>query len=406
MNPPDDRIAAVDPVSAVDAVGPEVSAGTSARPVWSDGSPMSGPPAWSAGATAPDAAPLTPRSITLAASTVVASILLAVASILPLPYAVTSPGPTRDTLGQQDGRDLIQVQGAPTYEPTGQLLLTTVQVAGGPGYPVGLVRVLEGWGRGADAVAPVESVFAPSETRDVIDERNQAAMISSQENATVAALEELGYVVPTTLLVADAMEGSGAYGVVEPDDVVLSIDGQAVASFSELSQRMDEVAPGDVVVVGVQRAGDPIDLEVTTTEGPDGRALLGVLIDPEFDLPIDVRIEIENVGGPSAGTMFALGIIDLLTEQDEANGLTIAGTGTMDLTGRVGPIGGIQQKLAGALEAGATWFLAPAANCGEVIGHVPDGLGVVRVATLSEARAALEAIGAGAGDTLPTCDDL
>ena len=228
-------------------------------------------------------------------------------------------------------------------------------------------------------------------------------MISSQEDATVAALEELGYTVPTVLRVSDTMEGSGSRGLVEPEDVIVALNGEEMTSFSDLSVAMDAVEPGETVTLGIERAGTRQDLQVTTTDSGDGRALLGVLIDPEFDFPVDVTIQIENIGGPSAGTMFALGIIDSLTEEDEANGVTVAGTGTMDLTGEVGPIGGIRQKLVGAERSGATWFLAPEGNCAEVVGHVPDGLSVVRVTTLAEARAALVAIGQGTGDTLPGC---
>nr|WP_237727891.1 S16 family serine protease [Cellulomonas sp. APG4] len=227
-------------------------------------------------------------------------------------------------------------------------------------------------------------------------------MISSQEHATVAALEELGYEVPTTLLVESAIEGTGSAGVVEEGDVITAVDGEDVTSFSDLSAVLDEVSPGAEVELAVEREGEPVELEVTTTE-QDGKALLGVFIDPEFELPVDVRIQIENVGGPSAGLMFALGIVDVLTEADETGGVTIAGTGTMDLTGAVGPIGGIRQKLYGAREDGATWFLAPEDNCGEVVGHVPDGLSVTSVGTLAQARAAVEAIGRGETEGLPTC---
>lgn len=349
-----------------------------------------------------DPPPLTPRAITLAALTVLTSLLIAAASVLPLPYAVSGPGPTVDTLGEYKGVRLITIDGAETFEPSGELLMTTVSVAGGPGYPVTLSAVLQGWFDRTRSVSPAETVFSPDEDRDEIDERNQASMISSQENATVAALEELGYEVPTVLTVVEVLEGSGAVGVIEPEDVLTEIDGTPVLSFSELSARMDQVEPGQDVTVGLIRDGEPVDLEVTTTADGD-RALLGVLIDPEFDLPVDVQIEIQDVGGPSAGTMFALGIIDTMTEVDETGGATVAGTGTMDLTGDVGPIGGIRQKLAGAVRDGATWFLAPEENCDEVVGHVPDGLTVVKVGTLHEARIALEAIGAGETDDLPAC---
>ncbi|NCT89533.1 PDZ domain-containing protein [Cellulomonas sp. APG4] len=350
----------------------------------------------------PDAPPVTARAVTLSVATVATALLVAVAGVLPVPYAVHSPGPTWDTLGEDDGVPLIRVEGAPTFEPTGELRLTTVEVGGGPGYPVSLASAIAAWVDPQRSVAPVETVFSPDEDREVIEERNQAAMISSQEHATVAALEELGYEVPTTLLVESAIEGTGSAGVVEEGDVITAVDGEDVTSFSDLSAVLDEVSPGAEVELAVEREGEPVELEVTTTE-QDGKALLGVFIDPEFELPVDVRIQIENVGGPSAGLMFALGIVDVLTEADETGGVTIAGTGTMDLTGAVGPIGGIRQKLYGAREDGATWFLAPEDNCGEVVGHVPDGLSVTSVGTLAQARAAVEAIGRGETEGLPTC---
>ncbi len=141
-----------------------------------------------------------------------------------------------------------------------------------------------------------------------------------------------------------------------------------------------------------------------TSRGEEGQTLLGVLIDPKYTFPIQVDIKIENIGGPSAGMMFSLGIIDKLTPGPMTGGKKIAGTGTIDSSGQVGPIGGIQQKLVGARDAGAAWFLAPADNCREVVGQVPEGLRVVKVSTLREARVAVEAIGEGKDTSgLPTC---
>lgn len=347
---------------------------------------------------------VTPRSLTLSIATVVTMLLVAVAALIPVPYAISSPGPTRDTLGTHDGEPLIVVtDGAPTYDTSGRLLLTTVSVAGGPGYPVTLFSLVRGWMDPARAARPVEEVFAPSESKEEIDERNQAAMISSQENATVAALEVLGHDVPAVLHVVDTVPGSGAEGVAEADDVVVALDGTPVHSFSELTELLEAVTPGTEVALTVQRDGGEVDLPVTTTEGPQGQALLGVYIDPEFDMPVDVEIQIDNIGGPSAGMMFALGIVDRLTPEDETGGQTIAGTGTVDVSGRVGPIGGIRQKLVGALRDGAGWFLVPAANCEEVVGHVPAGLRTVRVETLEDALDAVVAIGEGEATGLPAC---
>lgn len=344
-----------------------------------------------------------PRATTLSLAILVTLGIFAGLLFVPVPYAIGSPGPTQDTLGEQDGTPLIAIDNTPTYESTGELRMTTVAFAGGPGYPVTLPLVIRAWLSGSRVVSPVEAVFPPDRSQGEIDQRNQAEMISSQENATVAALEELGYAVPARLEVAGTVDGTGAVGVAAQGDVVVALEGSAVATYTALVEALSRVEPGRRVSLGIERDGAPLDLEIVTGERAGGGSQLGVLIDPRFELPVDVTIQIEDIGGPSAGTMFALGIIDKLTPADEADGVVIAGTGTMDVDGTVGPIGGIRQKLVGARRDGATWFLAPADNCDEVVGNVPGGLRVARVATLHDARAAMTAIGAGRGDTLPTC---
>jgi PDZ domain-containing protein len=192
--------------------------------------------------------------------------------------------------------------------------------------------------------------------------------------------------------------------VVAEGDGVVAFQGSPVATYAELIGRLARTEPGTDVVLGVLRDGERRDLAITTgAAAGEDRAVMGVYIDPRYDFPVDVSIQIENIGGPSAGMMFALGIIDKLTPDDEANGEVIAGTGTVSPEGAIGPIGGIEQKLYGALRDGAAWFLAPAANCAEVAGNEPDGLRVVRVETLRDARLAMEAIGAGEGENLDTC---
>lgn len=356
--------------------------------------------------TAEELPPASPRSLTLSFATAASAVLLAVLGVLPLPYVVDAPGPTRDTLGRDSEGPLITISGATSYPSTGKLLLTTVSVFGGPGRSVDLGTVVRGWLSGSSSVMPVEAVFPRDETQQQLEQQSQADMVSSQENATVAALEEIGYAVPTTMTIVDVVDGTGAHGVVQKGDVLVAVNGTAVSSFSGLKRILDAIPAVSKLTLRVLRAGAPVDLSVTTTDDGTGTSLLGVLIDPTFALPVDVKIRIGDIGGPSAGTMFALGIIDKLTAADEANGVVIAGTGTMDLSGKVGPIGGIEQKMAGAVRDGATWFLAPADNCDEVAGHVPAGLHVARVATLHEARLAVQAIGAdaaAAARTLPTC---
>ncbi len=346
---------------------------------------------------------VSPRSVVLSFGMLATAALLSGLVLLPVPYVVTSPGPTRDVLGEYDGRPIIEVAGATTYESTGELRLTTVRATGGPGYPTNALAVLQAWFARSSNVQPREDLYPEQESRQQVEQQNQAQMVSSQENATVAALTELGYEVPATMVVAGAVEGTHAEGVVEKGDVILAIDGTRLTTYNDLVETLAEVEPGATITLTVTRNGAEKDLRVETGERDDGTALIGVYIDPTFEMPVDVTITAEDIGGPSAGTMFALGIVDKLTPQDEADGVDIAGTGTIDVTGAVGPIGGIRQKLAGARRDGATWFLAPEANCGEVVGAVPAGLHVTRIATLHEAREAIEAIGAGRTDDLPTC---
>lgn len=345
-----------------------------------------------------DVAPITRRTVTLGVSLLVTAVLTAVALVVPTPYAMRSPGPTEDTLE----RNLIQIDGARTYESTGQLRLTTVSVLGGPGFPMMSGQVIQGWLDPQRSVLPVEAVFPEATTKEQQQELSQAEMVSSQESATAAALTELGYDVPAVLDVAGTEPGAGAEGKLDEGDVIEEFQGEPVGTYADLIDGLARTEPGDDVTLGVRRGDRMVDVSITTADNGQ-RAVLGVFIDPHYDFPVDVSIEIENIGGPSAGTMFALGIIDKLTPEDEANGQIIAGTGTMSPEGTVGPIGGIEQKLYGAARDDATWFLAPADNCDQVVGNVPDGLNVVKVATLAEARDAVEQIGRGEGADLPTC---
>jgi PDZ domain-containing protein len=132
-----------------------------------------------------------------------------------------------------------------------------------------------------------------------------------------------------------------------------------------------------------------------------GAPVIGVQVQENYKFPFNVRITVGDIGGPSAGMMFALGIIDMLTPMNLTNGKFIAGTGEITASGQVEPIGGIQQKMVGARDAGATVFLAPAGNCSDTVGAVPAGLRVVKVSTLSQAVTDLEAI--KAGKSVPSC---
>ena len=343
------------------------------------------------------------RSAVLLVAGVLTVLLAAAVALLPVPYAVFSPGPVLNTLGTHEGKRLIAISGRKTYPTSGQLDMTTVSLAGGPGRSVTLVQTLVGWVDRDLAVVPEESVFPPGQTAEESEAQDKLQMISSQESATVAALTTLDIPVPATLAVAGVDPKAPAAASLADGDVLVQVQGRRITGLTQLRQVLQTVRPGEDASIVVRRGKEQRAVTTRTTRGEDGRTLLGVFLDPSFTFPFKVDIEIENVVGPSAGMMFALGIVDLLTPGVLTGGKKVAGTGTIDADGVVGPIGGIQQKLIGARRAGAEFFLAPAGNCAEVAGHVPDGLTVVRVATLDEARDAVQAIAAGRASSQPAC---
>ncbi|TLM76058.1 PDZ domain-containing protein [Pseudarthrobacter sp. NamB4] len=322
---------------------------------------------------------------------------------LPVPYVVESPGPTYNTLGESRGSPVISITGRETYPAKGNLDLTTVYVDGGPNGPVSILDAFSAWLDPAKAVHPVELIYPNGTTKEEAEEQSSVAMTTSQENAVASALNELDIPFGQQLQAADLPEDSASAGKIEAGDILKTINGKDITSLAVVQ---DELAAGKgaPVSVMVERGGEPVTVDITPKDNGEGRFILGVMLKYLFTFPFDVEISLEKVGGPSAGLMFSLGIIDTVTPGDLTGGKHIAGTGTISPDGLVGPIGGIEQKLQGARSAGATLFLAPAANCGEVVGRIPDGLQVVKVENLAGARDAVERV-AGGQDTsgLPTC---
>jgi Lon-like protease len=378
--------------------------GTCATPGLLDAPGGRGTP-WAVVPPAPADLTLRPQNRLLLIAGFTTLLLAAIATLLPVPYALLKPGPTINTLGESEGKKLIVISDRKTYPTEGHLDLTTVSLFGGPGHRINLWQAVQGWADSSISVLPKDVLFPPGQSEEESQEQTEQEMVSSQESATAAALETLGISVPSTLTVAGIDERSPASKTLRDQDVLLTIGGSEIDGMADLRSRLETVKAGGGVRLTVRRNGAVRAVDVTTMASPvDGHTMLGIYLDQEFRFPFNVKIQIDDVGGPSAGTMFALGIIDMLTPGALTGGRRIAGTGTMDADGVVGPIGGIQQKLVGARRAGADWFLAPADNCSEVVGHVPDGLRVVKVATLKQAWQALERIGADRDvGSLATC---
>ena len=342
----------------------------------------------------------------------VAMVVLLVITFLPTSYVIQRPGPVYNTLGTAQNADgeevpLISVEGAETYPTDGSLDLLTVQVQGNREHTPSWFELAMAWFDPSRAVMPIDTIFPENQTTEERNEESAQMMVDSQHEATAAALTELGYDVGGTLAVYSVIDGAAAEGILEQGDLILEANGEELTDVSTLRSVINE-GEGAPVELLIERDGEQQTVEVTPKETTDDAGkttwILGVNLTTDYDFPIDVTIQLNNVGGPSAGMMFALGIIDTLTPGELNGGQQVAGTGTITADGEVGPIGGIRQKMWGALDAGAQWFLAPEANCDEVVGHIPGDLRVFSVEDLDDALAVLDAVSSdGDLDALPTC---
>lgn len=341
------------------------------------------------------------------AATVIVVAAVGALAVTPSGYLVEQPGAVLDTLGtvELEGEDvpLVDIPGETTYPTTGSLDLLTVRTVGSPEQTRPWLEVAAAWLDHSQEIVPVEDVFPAGITAEERKEITEAQMSSSQQAAVAAALGVLGVEYDTTVTVVDVVEASPADGVIESGDVVVAFDGQEVTDGERLRELVTAVPTGKTVPVTVQRDGAAQELEITPAVR-EGTTFIGVESVTAFDFPIEVSVQLDAIGGPSAGQVFALAIIDKLTPGSLTGGRDFAGTGTIDPAGVIGPIGGIRQKLVGAERAGADYFLAPAANCDEVVGHVPDGMQVFAVSTLADSLTVLNTVAAGAGTAgLPRC---
>ncbi|MBP2707587.1 PDZ domain-containing protein [Microbispora sp. RL4-1S] len=342
------------------------------------------------------------RSLTLLVAGFLTLVLAVVGAVLPVPYVVLSPGPTENTIGDVKGKPVISISGRQTYPADGRLNLVTVAYQGGPGNRLDLITALRGWLDPTVAVVPEDSLFPRTSTAQQVEEENTQEMTDSQQFAIAAALSELKIPVQKTITVVSADKGAPADGRLKPGDEITAVDGSAVGEVDAVAAAVQRHTPGEQVRFTVKRGSATTDVTVGTDKGKDGKAVVGVRMRSAFRFPFPVNISVGDVGGPSAGLMFSLGIYDKLTPGSITGGKSVAGTGTVDPEGNVGPIGGIEQKMVGARNDGATVFLTPAENCADAVRSVPRGLRLVKVETLDGAIKALDALRTGSGD-VPSC---
>jgi PDZ domain-containing protein len=335
-------------------------------------------------------------------SFVVVAVLALVGGFVKVPYVSIQPGPTYDTLGDVDGQTVVEVNGAETYPTSGQLRMTTVSVND----EVTLFGALGLWASGRASLAPRDEYFGPGQTTEDLERENTKMFQDSQSAAETAALRFLDY--PVKVVAAEITKGAPADKVLRPGDRLLTINGKDVKVQEDVRPALDGTKPGQKVAITYQRGADKEKTaEVTLGDAKDFDAeerpegFLGLVAADRADVEFETTIHLEDVGGPSAGLIFALAIVDTLTPGTMEDGRTIAGTGAIDVKGNVQPIGGIPFKLIAAEEDGATTFLVPASNCAEAKSNVPDGLQLVKVETLAGAVEAIEDL--DAGRTPPRC---
>ena len=305
-----------------------------------------------------------------------------------VPYVALGPGPTVNTLGQSDKHDVISVTGAEATKSAGQLRLVTVSVTS----DLTLFEAVKGWIQHDYAVVPRELIYPPDQTEQQVDQQNAQEFKTSQTSAETAALRNLGY--PVQVTVKDIKAGTPADGVLKTGDVITSVDGTPVTTAGKLTELIRSKPAGTARTLGYARAGAASTVTITP-KADDGTPRIGVTVEENQPHPFQLKIDLDRIGGPSAGLMFTLGIIDKINPADLTGGKVIAGTGTIDAEGNVGPIGGVPQKLVAAKRDGATVFLTPAANCAEAVDNAVPGLPLAKVATLDDALKALEAVRAG-----------
>jgi PDZ domain-containing protein len=344
----------------------------------------------------------TRRQLTLIIAAVGVGLSFAVASYLPVPYVILSPGPTLNALGTgPGGRSLVQISGHRTYPGTGHLNLVTVSFQGGPSDRFNIFTALQAWLTTDEAVVPEQELFGPGQTQQQVTRQDTQEMASSEQTATAAALCLLGMKFTVVDKVVTVEKGMPAAGVLRAGDVITAVDGVPVTCKADARAMIRSHSPGTPVTLSVERNGTTRQVRLTTvTLG--GHAVVGVAVAQGYrGFPFGVRIRVGNIGGPSAGLMFALAIVDKLTPGSLTGGRFVAGTGEISADGTVSPIGGVQQKMVGARAAGATIFLTPAANCADIAGAIPSGLRLVKVSTLSGAVRALNSL--VAGKDVPSC---
>ena len=316
----------------------------------------------------------------------VAGALALAAWNIELPFLAFSSGPV------SDAADAVVAEEVEVFPPNGELLMLTVVSQD--------VNLFEALIAGLDPTIDLvrkEAYRQPDESDDEYRRRVLAQMDDSSQRAITVALGHLGYeMVPIDVLITDLMEDAPSAEVLQIGDAVNSFDGNEIVSGTDLTDALTGHSPGDVVEMGITRDGSEQTIDVELAARPDGSegAMIGITVGELTEPPFPLSLESGSIGGPSAGMMHTLAIVDTLTPGELTGGHVIAGTGTIQYDGSVGSIGGIRQKVVGAEAAGAEFILVPAGNYEEALTAEREAIEIVPIANITEALDFLENLGA------------
>jgi PDZ domain-containing protein len=324
-------------------------------------------------------------------------------AIAPTPYLVEKAGPVYNVLSSIAGTPMITITGKTTYPTTGDLVMLTVTLKGDSSrgaswFDVGLAKF-----DSTVAIVNKDDIYPPGWDDAKLNEEADMMMLDSQASAKAAALTLLNIPFTSSVKVTSVTKSGPAGSVLKAGDTLLKVQGEVATGLDQVKALVRATKGKVPVQLLIERNGRSLNVSVLP-KLIDKEWRMGIYVQSVPEFPFKIDIEVGNVGGPSGGQILALAIYDKLTPGALTGGKKIAGTGTVTPDGTIGPIGGIRQKLYGALRAGAKWFLAPSANCDEVVGHVPDGIRVVKVSNLQDSLKAVKAIASGSGTaSLPSC---
>jgi PDZ domain-containing protein len=335
----------------------------------------------------------------------IAAVLLLGLLVLPVPYVKQSPGPIFNTIGTFDDKELIAISGTSTYPPEGSLGLVTVTERGGPFGILLLGEALLGWVNPDVAIVPRSALYPEELSEEHARTRNRVAFGNSQGNAISAALGHLGLPIVTSVLVSGVVEDGPSAGRFEIGDQITGVDGENIANTEDLVKRVRAQKPGAEIEFDVVREGRAERIAIKSQAASDDpkAASVGIFINNDVKAEFEIDFALDSIGGPSAGLMFALGIIDELTPGNLTQGEKVAGTGTVTPDGEVGPIGGLWQKLAAASKQDVELFLLPADNCDDVNRSEFRGMPLVPVKNVTEAVDYLRRWATDGPGSLPRC---